>query len=796
MLRSLFLLLLSALALAFSSTAFANPPGTDDRWLELDLYWFSAEQPERSAATFWDRYRLLFADVRGYRGVVLNVGFSPNYIMEFSGNLDQQIALPKGAGQEIGARLTGPLLGDTAQRQQAWRDRFRAHDNAAARVGYGPWTYGGLKRLAAALRSEGARRGVSDFRVATLTVGQDGAYGEKASFAIAHPEAWTQWSELAPGALASSSHFDPNARLRADATRRAGFPSGWPADTPLSRAFALQWGALSRSVGLDGIMLRDSFSFPRAYTRYGPWGPSVPDAATAERTTAGLARLIRESKQANPRALIMMYSTAATATSDWRANGIDLESIAAEGFLDIFVDQTWAGAWNEVGVRQQTFWNAPILGWTYQLAYLMQHAAVLAKSKVRHYYLTEAFDAWESWDTLHTAPERVRWGIWAFSHVAVKTPRGLKMPAGSYVSWGNHGQELLSEQDVAFLARELREAARDAAETREVFGPTVVYSRAAMAGQLAALSPKFDARDRIDEQVGSLIKWPLPIMSITRMEWLDEVQSDLFVFGASTGGGRDQEAALARLTARGQPMAFFGGFNNGIDPAALKLAGASAAPHRHPQQDPLLRATADLSGLPVANVAAGFDAKPTAMRNTASGAKVIYSFGESAALIRRKDARGDVVLWDPAPLSDYWFRPLRDNMNGSPAPYVLAAATLTAQLADAGKVRARTIDERQTGAFGAWRGADGRIRLLFGNLEEGLRDDGDLTRRLSIALPDAWRPGRWTDAWSGRDARTADQTLTVELAPYASRLLIGPSRTSEAGSDERSAAVTAKHAGG
>lgn len=82
--------------------------------------------------------------------------------------------------------------------------------------------------------------------------------------------------------------------------------------------------------------------------------------------------LLRGLKQPAPGGLPMMYSTAATATSDWRANGLDLEGIARAGDLDIFVDQTWAGAWGEVGVRRQTFWNAPILGWSYQLGYLRQ----------------------------------------------------------------------------------------------------------------------------------------------------------------------------------------------------------------------------------------------------------------------------------------------------------------------------------------------------------------------------------------------------------------------------------------
>ena len=41
-------------------------------------------------------------------------------------------------------------------------------------------------------------------------------------------------------------------------------------------------------------------------------------------------------------------------------------------------------------------------------------------------------------DVIHTAPERLRWGIWAYSHAAVKTPKGLKFPDGSYICWAQY----------------------------------------------------------------------------------------------------------------------------------------------------------------------------------------------------------------------------------------------------------------------------------------------------------------------------------------------------------------------
>ena len=259
---------------------------------------------------------------------------------------------------------------------------------------------------------------------------------------------------------------------------------------PVHQAYALQWGSFSKALDLDAVMLRDSFGMPLPYDRWGPLGPLAPSPEAIRAATAAVAALVRETKQANPKALVMMYSNAASAVADWRVNCMDLESIAKEGYLDIWVDQTWAGAWNEVGLRQESFWNRPPLGWTYQLGAMLLHAAVLAKTKVRHYPLVETFDAWESWDVIHTAPERLRWGIWAYSHAAVKTPNGLKLPAGSYISWANQGKRLLDADDVRFLASNANAAIADARNMTEVLGPTLVYSREAMQWQADHATPE------------------------------------------------------------------------------------------------------------------------------------------------------------------------------------------------------------------------------------------------------------------------------------------------------------------
>ena len=154
----LFLLTL-ALMLGTALPADATERTPTDRWIELDLYWFQAADVRGSARRFWTRYAPLYRDVAGYKGVVLNVGMTVDYVVAFSGDLDQRIALPTGRGQELGVDIAGQLEGDTAARQQAWRARFANAANDGARTGYGAWTYRRLAELARALRGEARRHG-------------------------------------------------------------------------------------------------------------------------------------------------------------------------------------------------------------------------------------------------------------------------------------------------------------------------------------------------------------------------------------------------------------------------------------------------------------------------------------------------------------------------------------------------------------------------------------------------------------------------------------------------------------
>ena len=742
-----------------------------DRWLEIDLYWFKQQHLTESIHEFWDRFQPLYAGVSGYRGVILNIGWTVGPVMEWSGNLEQRMALPTGSGQAKWVDENGPLTGTTEERMKESEARFSGAV-VATRRGYDPWTYGDVKLLIAGLKQEAARRDIPGLKVGMLNYAWTNAYGEEAAWVRRHPEAFSKTSRN-PDTFDIGRYFDPAAHLHADATRLGGLPHGITEAMPVNEAYAAQWGSLSRSVGLDAIMLRDSFGMPVPYQRAGPWGPVAPSSDVIHKATDAVALLVKETKLANPDALVMMYSNGASAIGDWRSNGMDLESIASQGYLDIWVDQTWAGAWNEVGIREGSFWNAPTRGWTYQLAYMLTHAAILANTKVRHYPLVETFDAWESWDVIHSAPERLRWGIWAYSHAAVKTPTGLKFPVGTYISWANQGERLLDKRDVRFLADNINAAVADAHQTTVVYGPTLVYSRESMQWQIDHAAPNHDINEWIDEQLGSVVKWPIPMLSATRLEWLPKVQSDLFVVQTPSHLAPEHLKTLQRIIEGGQPIALAGSFSEGIDPSLLQLAGVTVNAASPGEAIRLCDASNQAPEL-AKDVPMNFKTYCRPADNSLFGdTKATYLQEGFPALTLSMAHKRRVAAWDAPNLRTAEGMPLSQVWGNTGAPYALAAGVFNELLKSNSDLHADKIDLNQTVSVSAWRTQDGGFRILAANLEEGLRDDADMSRSTSLAIPKSWAIDAhpWTDIWTGHSINTTESGLSITLPQASSELL-------------------------
>ena len=766
-----------------SGIAKAHQAVPGDRWMEIDLYWFEQTDIPGSVQGFWDRFYPIYAGIEGYRGLILNVGWTVGYIMEWSGDLNQQITLPSGKGQQPWVQETAPLPGTTADRLGEWKERF-ANPVMVPRHGYGSWTYGDLRKLADALRQEAARRGIQGFKVGSLTYAWDNAYGEVAPWAKRHSEAFTQWRFEKAGDIDQGRFFDPGAKLHRDPARLGGLPGGISEGASAHSVFAAQWGSLSNAAGLDAIMLRDSFGMPVPYQRAGPWGLVAPSPKLIADATDYVSALVRETKTANKAALIMMYSNAASAIGDWRSNGLDLERVAKEGYLDIFVDQTWAGAWNEVGVRHDNFWNYPTLGWTYQLTCNLMHAAMLYGTKVRHYPLIETFDAWESWDVLHTVPKRLRWGIWAYSHASVKTPHGIEVPAGSYISWANQGKRLLSQDDVQFLTTNINQAVTDARKTTQVFGPVLVYSRSAMRWQAEHAQPNSDVKEWLDEQAGSVIKWPIPILSATRIEWLSKIQADMFVLGAPSHLSTEELGAVIKIVKEGHPVAIFGSPAGGIDPNLQRVAGLSTTSNSAEPPKIQNASASPAAAALVSNLPAQFPVNQGVSRNVASGgAEVLYAIGDSPVLVLNRQSGKRLLAWDPPDFLDLCCKPLTEIWGGSAAPYALTTGAMNTLLDGRLTLHAARIDLDQAINVTAWGTGDGKLHILAANLEEGLREDADMNRVASLQVPADWKTIAWNSVWKATSVERSTFKISsgnasiglmeIRLAPTASIQLEG-----------------------
>jgi hypothetical protein len=743
-----------------------------DRWIEIDLYWFDRDNVDASGLAFWDRYHPLYAGVDGWKGVIVNVGWLGDVIFDWSGDLESEISLPKEMRTYPWFEYPGRLSGTTRQKMELWTDRLRRAE-APAVVTYPPWTYGDLKRLASTLRRIAFEvYGIADFRVGTFLTGWRSIYnGEDTSLCRRHPNTYNGRKLNVPGTL------------NADSRPYGAFPDGIPDGIAFTEFFGRQWGNLSKTVGLNALVFRDSCLGVGIYSKTGPFGLTGPeDPADLRRWSEAYADWVRQTKIHNPDALVIGYSNAASGVADWRVNCFDLESVANEGYLDAWIDQTWAGAWNEVGERPGAFWARQHGGWTYQLYYLLARAAALAGSNVHHYFLTETFDAWESWDIIHGARQRLKWGMWAYSHAAVKTPDGLKLLAGTYISWGNKGKELLSEADVAFLAEALGDAISDAEKTTRVHGPTIVYNRHALARQNET-QPAHFIKEWIDEQMGTVAKWSIPCLSITRVEYLGAVESDLFVFQTPVHLPTPAKKIVMGLITSGRSVAVFGSPGLGVDPEIADLCGVSS--DDVPGSETRFIGTLNCrTGGVYASLPNTFPIHQQFTRNEARvEANTVYSVDFSPCLTVIEEAHRNILFWDPPEFSanhpfnqnsfDHRHRSL-DQIIGSPVPFVLVARLMNELGRKHGALHVETIDPYRPLSVLAWSGPDGRVRVLTGNLEEGINHDEERSAGTVVRISNTHSdtPFEVADVWHGSRIVGRGGRFVVTLAEDDSRLFV------------------------
>jgi hypothetical protein len=640
------------------------------------------------------------------RGLVLNFGWVIDLVTEYSGDPSQRLPV-------------------RSRRFASWADL----------------TYQDLADFVGALVEEAEMNGVPGLRVGPMFIGvgefvneivrppepgvsegsSSALYSEKSDWYDRHPEIY-------PIPVAINIHgpgLDPRVPLKADRHCYASRPEGIAAGESFAGFLGDQWRELTELVPFGLIHLRDEYSTFMHSGRVAMDGTSLPSPlADIESWTDGVATVCRGLKQGRPTALVMLYSSALGPTADLRVGQLDTQRLVADGYLDIWVDQTWGGAW-------QDWWDAGWKGWTFQFAYLLQRAALIAAANAqretpcRHYKLIQALDGWEPYDTMHDYPGKLRWAMWAYSHVTTYTPEGLpKVPDGSYVAMMNDRlRGLVSKADVQWLSAELDAAEASAAELEEVFGPVLVHDREGLLS-LVREHTRENASEWVEEYVGLLLKWGVPVLSAVSSEHLGEVKAERgLILQCSPTLSSPVESAVA---GRRGPVLVTGRADV-TSPEMLAEAGLAVS-------DEALIDAAYRRGY-----ASSADLRPQgwvflpphAAVDPAPGVDVLYSTDTTPLLTATDDG---IVYWQPPDWANPAERRLLHYQVGTVEPHIEAARALHRLSARAGEISIDQSAAHHTVSVHAWR-SGGRVLVLLGNVESGWIGDSRYERTVRLRLP-------------------------------------------------------------
>lgn len=663
-------------------------PRSSDRWLEMDLTWFDPDAPFRPRLDeLFERVSPLLDGVEGRAGVFFNLGWLIDLVTEWTGDLDQPIP--------------------TRSRRTA------------------KWAGVGYRRLAefvTEFRDAGRRHGLGEIGCGILFVHwahvvwppELKIYDFDSDWYERHPELYGE----------AHSHIGmpdlhPANPLHADDYPYASAPSGLAEGTSFPEFFGAQWASFADAVGFDAILLRDGFCGPMIYNRNGPYGMAAPtDPELLERFSDGVRALFREVKAASPDRLVVGYSSAISPVADWRVGCVDFESLVADGYIDAWIEQTWAGAW-------QDWWHQLWKGWTFQTANLLTRGAMITKANEGRatpcalWHLVETWDGWEHWDTLHQVPGKLTWGAWAFAHASALTPDGPRPSDGAYVSWLNNGDmQLLSTDDVEFVRGLLDRTEASASGLEHVHGPALVYDRGTLEG-ITMSHPEEHVTEWIDDQAGLVMKWGVPILSCTRAEWLVAGGADRPLIAQVPDPSTTHPELL-----NAPALAVFG---RADAIAADVAAGLGIRATGETIEADFWVCTGDDERIPP------FD-RPYlpahAVVDTDADVTVHYR-SRHTPIVTSRDRR---LWWQPTDWSEPFSPYLPKFQIGSTYPAHLVATLLNAVLAEVGTVHVEAPEFPNPVAFHAWR-SHGVDHVLLGNLESGEFGDGRTPRTAHVRLP-------------------------------------------------------------
>lgn len=690
-------------------------------WTEIDLYWFQGG--EDKVGQLFDRLSSIWNRKKASRkGIAICIGWLYDSVLYFNGDMKAQIPCCQAPKYEA-------------------------------------WTYERLGNLVSDIRNEAERRGIEDFHVAQILMGiQSNAFDEEntcegwggrtdtvedkhyyniyGKWLVEHTE--VQDSRFVPYFFGSKMNVPSDEKVCTIKNPTFG------------EYFACKLCAFAKATGMDAVVLRDHIFAP-AYIR--GHKERYMDPLSAEIWTQSFIDLFSEIKRGIHDFIIIGYSTGTSSMEEWRSHGFDLEKVAKTGLLDMWITQTWASAW-------QDYWPAHSMGYSFQAQNALVNLAMLAETPCKHLFLIETFDAWEPWDSIHQFPKKVMWEIWTYSHMAAYYSGGIKRSEGCYISWMNHGADLLSEQTVALLCNTLNAVSDSLEENPLPGGPCLIYDRIGLEKSIKEPA-LYSKGEEMDDWAAMLMKFGVPIMGAVRSDVLSNVNCDGYIFPAPMWTSEILTEAVKEKISSGKMFMFMG----------------------------------QLSGIPEdIKQMLGIEIQETITSNTPScafvSAKVTEKYGVNGLMMnQRRRSLGDLsdfeniisclggsvfakcnkypncFIWETPEWGTPYQLHLTTKSVGSPETYNIIASELSEN--EWGGFRWVNKDSQRPVCFTLWYYENGKTGLLFGNLETGFTGNsqfgvkGDLffntdsDDRLEIEMVDHFAPGKVVRTGTGLEIALA-----------------------------------------
>jgi hypothetical protein len=658
-----------------------------DRWVEVDLDWFMTGRVDERTKVFAERVSPLLKDATGEFGVVVNVGWISDLIYLWQGVPNQPLPLESSRLQKMKGK-----------------------------------TYQDLKIFFSSLRKSLADLGHGRAKLGVMVVGW-GAFvfpeetGE-------YYDIESEWKRRQPHLYAHrvseipATDLDLRLRLNADVNSYASFPNGLEDGADFGSFVSKQWAALASFLEIEVLHLRDGWFGPMIYRRSGYYGiRASADPLENATWSAALAEVCSKIKIEKPETFLMLYSSALGANVENLIGCIDMEQVVAGGNVDAFIDQSWGGAW-------QDWWPMQSLGWTFQLQNILSHAAELRRgldTKTRHYYLIETFDGWEPWDTLHRTPQKLQWAIWAYAHAMALTAEGLQPADGAYISWINNPyDELLSQEDIEFLSREIRESVKSALSVNRMNGVAVVHNREAIN------SVKETNPDQIqgliwEDDLAMASKWGFPIGPVVHSADSKNLSGVLYIPRPT-----DSQVDFVESLRKQGSKAILAGNPEQIPPSLASALGLLL--------DKGLIAEKGLEALDLeVGSRPGWEVVSLDRRVVASetgvGTALTLRNGEPLVIVT-----SDVAWWQPPTPSDQDYSNILTTRFGTFRPFRHIADTANNYLSEVGEISIDAVQAHETIVLQSWQ-IGSETFVLMGNVESAVVGDSRWPRKITLNVP-------------------------------------------------------------